>query len=741
MFAVTQVNKYFVLLNWNELTVTLMATNMMQLKYQIEDKVIAQLLGVQNFTSDEAAVLELVKNAYDARATEVEICFKPDSMVIRDNGCGMSREDILDCWMRVGRSQKDYSVRDKDRVRVLAGSKGIGRFALARLGEEVELLSKREGAVPVCWVTDWNLSKLSESEAFLQKEGTTITISKLREQWGSEKVKKLADFLSRTYNDTIMKINICYRELSTTLKEYFEKPVLGVNCLSVINLKYDSSSTTLTTIVNSDEFSEKAQIYCSSSDLNHFQSKENLSFQLDNRPGKNPIDLSLQKNLQEIGDFSAEFYFAVAPTKIEVEKFLYKHHRLETYYPPGVILYRNAFSISSMDGNKDWLGLGKRSRMSPAAATHPTGSWRVRENQLAGKVLIDKKENGYLQDLSNRQGLNENAHYNNFVRIIQFGISQFEQYRQSLIRQINQKNIQKQLTPKTYMQQVVAKPISVLNFSEQECELLASEIKVTLHENKQLVKDRKEIEGQYRYEVRVLNVLATMGLKAFSAAHELKNDRTNLIHNVRNIKRALIRYQCWDILTSEENTKISSRNVPKLLEENRTINKKITTFMNAVLGNIEKRRFFAKNLNVREVVEEMCVNWKEDYSSISFDIDIPENLRFELSEDVFSVIFDNLILNSIQQNEHRPELKIRIQIYPNSDRLVCKYSDNGDGLSMKYFSNPRKILEVHETTRNDGHGLGMWILNNTCLSTGGEVTDINGQNGFHIEFTLGSKLS
>ena len=445
--------------------------------------------------------------------------------------------------------------------------------------------------------------------------------------------------------------------------------------------------------------------------------------------------------MQEIGDFSAEFYFAVTPTKNEVEKFFYKHHRLATHYPPGIILYRNAFSISSMDGNKDWLGLGKRSRMSPAAATHPTGSWRVRENQLAGKVLIDKKENGCLQDLSNRQGLNENTHYNNFVRIIQFGISQFEQYRQSVIRQINQKNIRKKLTPKTYMQQVVARPISVLNFSEPECQQLASEIKIALNENKQLAKDRKEIEGQYRYEVRVLNVHTTKGLKAFSAAHELKNDRTNLIHNVRLIKQALIRYQCWDILSSEENTKVSSRNVPKLLEENRTINKKITTFMNAVLSNIEKKRFFTTNLNVREVVEEICSNWEQDYTSISFDVDIPENLCFELSEDIFSVIFDNLILNSIQQNDSSSELKMRIQIYTNSGILVCRYSDNGVGLPMKYFSDPRKILEVHETTRNDGHGLGMWILNNTCLSTGGEVTDINGQDGFYIEFTLGSNLS
>lgn len=95
---------------------------------------------------------------------------------------------------------------------------------------------------------------------------------------------------------------------------------------------------------------------------------------------------------------------------MEAEKFLYKHVTFSDGIPGGVILYRNAFSIASYEGKRDWLGFGKRSRKSPAAASHPTGSWRVRENQIAGKIEIDKKRNSVLQDLSNRQGLDENIY-------------------------------------------------------------------------------------------------------------------------------------------------------------------------------------------------------------------------------------------------------------------------------------------------------------------------------------------
>ena len=83
---------------------------MIELKYEIEDKVIAQLLGQQNFTNDESAVLELVKNAYDAGATKLEIQFEEDSIIIIDDGCGMDADDIRKSWMCVGKSGKGYSV-------------------------------------------------------------------------------------------------------------------------------------------------------------------------------------------------------------------------------------------------------------------------------------------------------------------------------------------------------------------------------------------------------------------------------------------------------------------------------------------------------------------------------------------------------------------------------------------------------------------------------------------------------
>ena len=83
---------------------------MEELKYIIEDKTIAELLGVQNFTNDESAILELVKNAYDAKSNSVILTFDGSKLTITDDGKGMNSDDIKKHWMHVGKSEKGYEI-------------------------------------------------------------------------------------------------------------------------------------------------------------------------------------------------------------------------------------------------------------------------------------------------------------------------------------------------------------------------------------------------------------------------------------------------------------------------------------------------------------------------------------------------------------------------------------------------------------------------------------------------------
>ena len=713
---------------------------MEQLQYIIEDKTIAYLLGANNFTNDESAILELVKNAYDAKALTVSLTFSKDSLVVQDDGIGMNASDIYDKWMHVGKSDKQYDiVDDKKQVRILAGSKGVGRFALARLGENIKLYSKKLGNAGIIWETDWNHSMLVQDEEICQL-GTKIVISELREKWGKKKVQDLVIFLSKTYNDTAMRIIVIHPEINCDVQKYFPEPQAGKNCLSAIKLFYDSNSKKLSTTVQSDEFLDDAIQYCPKLDIKKAYIENNLLDEI------KPSDYDLTEEelnlyLEKLGGFSAQFYFYIKPTTVDIEKFMYKHSGLPEALPGGVILYRNAFSISAYEGKKDWLGFGKRSRKSPAAASHPTGTWRVRENQIAGKVEIDKKRNAFLIDLSNRQGLEENIYFQLLIEIIHIGVSEFERYRQSIVRAINVKNVlEKEEISAPVSDKVVTNPKSISKLSEQEAKQLVDEIKTFRKESKEAKKDKENTEERYKYDVRILNVLATVGLKSSSIAHEMRNDRNSIASNTTHIIDALKDYGMWDELNSPEKTTRAYNNVPYLLKSNNEIGMKLVAFMNAMLSEVEKKQFEPVWQSISDILNRIKLSWESDYAWVTVNVNMEEDIVYHISEDVLQVIIDNLILNSIQQNENSNHLLIDIEVKQYGELLSFVYKDNGKGLAKKYINAPRKILEVHETTRRNGHGLGMWIVNNTAIMSGGSIEKISGNQGFSIEFTIGGTI-
>ena len=711
---------------------------MERLQYIIEERTIAELLGVNNFSTDESAILELVKNAYDAKATYVKLIFGDNILTIQDDGVGMDIEDIKSQWMHIGKSKKEYTtILDNDRVRILAGSKGIGRFALARLGEAATLISRKVGFSGVMWKTDWSTSVVSSVEDDLDDYGTKIIIEGLRARWNKRQIENLGDFLSKTYNDDDMTIIVEAFGISKEIIPYFTELVPGVNCLSKITLNYGSTKQSLRVEIDSDEFLDAANKYCKGIDIKYFTEDIDIFEELKTWDRWDLSDKELQERLLRLGDFSAQFSFTITPSKVDIEKFLYKHDILPRNTLKGVILYRNAFSISSYEGKKDWLGFGKRSRKSPAAASHPTGAWRVRENQISGKVEIDKQRNAVLQDMSNRQGLNEDIYYEIFVEIILLGIRSFERYRQNIIRKINVKNIIKEEKPSPISEKILANPSIATTLTKEEAELLASEIEESRKAHYEARRERNDVEARYKYDIRILNVLATIGLKASSIAHEMRNDRNSIASNVDDIIAALKRFKMWEKLNSPEYTAKSYYNIPYLLETNKQVSKKILAFMNTMLSEIERGQFLPNQQNIRDIILRLKHNWETDYAWVDIQMHIDENITFMISEDYLQVVFDNLILNSIQQNEKSSRLKIDIWVELTNRFLQFLYADSGRGLDKKYLNYQEKILEFHETTRKNGHGLGMWIVNNTIVMSGGKILKIDGNNGFKIEFTLG----
>jgi signal transduction histidine kinase len=339
----------------------------------------------------------------------------------------------------------------------------------------------------------------------------------------------------------------------------------------------------------------------------------------------------------------------------------------------------------------------------------------------------------------NRQGLVENDSYKIFIAIIIAGINCFERYRQNIIRCIVKSEPKEEKLSKV-IDIVIKNPERLTELSSEETKTFLYELEQMKKENRESKKHIDETEKRYQYDIRLLNTLATSGLKATSIAHEMRNDRNSIDENVEYVIKALKKYELWDVVNDEDNRKYMHRDIPALLQKNRRINRKIITFMDVMLSEAEKEQFLPENIDVYELFRSLKSIWEKDYSWVNIQLHIEEGLEYRSARDIFSVIFDNLILNSIQQNDAENILMIDIYAEKRGKYIHLIYADKGKGLPSKYKFDPMRILEVHETSRKKGHGIGMWIVNNTIINTGGEIRKIEGQDGFKIEFIIGDKV-
>src|SRR5688572_20824334 len=107
----------------------------------VVDAALLRELGERLIGQPAIALGELIKNAFDADASTCRIEFSEDEIVVSDNGSGISQDDFLNYWMRIGTTHKVDEATSKFLHRSLTGSKGIGRLAAQFLADEMILES------------------------------------------------------------------------------------------------------------------------------------------------------------------------------------------------------------------------------------------------------------------------------------------------------------------------------------------------------------------------------------------------------------------------------------------------------------------------------------------------------------------------------------------------------------------------------------------------------------------------
>lgn len=360
-----------------------------------------RLIGDELISDEPVALVELVKNSYDADATKVQVRFEgrktghPERIIVVDDGVGMDLHTVLTAWLEPGTTAK-RTRKTSIGGRPLQGAKGIGRFASARLAESLLLESKpKDDDHGVYLLLDWGLfdddSYLDDVDVEYEtrtiddsSHWTRLTLETLRQSWDEADYIELHARLSRLvspFNDVddfSIELDIPgYPQLSGIV----QPPEL------ILHPKYRLQGTL------DDQGSFTGQILVDDQLVRELE-KQKLG-DANAIPSCGPFEVEVRawdrdpKSLDPLGS-------ALSMGSHEIRRTLNMFC--------GVSIYRDGFRVYpyGQKGN-DWLGLDNRSRQNPAQ--------HLANNQIVGAIRITRTGNPHLEDRSTREGMILNSEH------------------------------------------------------------------------------------------------------------------------------------------------------------------------------------------------------------------------------------------------------------------------------------------------------------------------------------------
>jgi signal transduction histidine kinase len=392
---------------------------------------ILMLLGDQLIRDSGIAVFELVKNAYDADATHarVTLAHVRDPMIARviieDDGVGMSWDKVVNVWLEPGTDHRQDQKRGGFRTprfhRLPLGEKGVGRFAVHKIGKKIQLVTRQRNSLEVLVEIDWNRFA---TERYL--EDAEVKVSQRR-----------PEYFTGDATGTRIEISDLNEELSRGVVRQIFRAVTSISspfqgpqefCATV---ELVPSDTTTTGLLNIDSVLEcapyRASCVIESGQLTYsyeFQPPDSSDRVIGRRvnsdamplPGSTPKSLFFEES--DFGRVSMDFRiydldshvlsFSVSDKK-GFRDILKRHG--------GVRVYRDGVRVYDYgEPGNDWLDLGG------SRVNDPGG--KVSVNQIIAAVHLDGQCSHALIEKTNREGFIENAAFFRFQEMVRFALQQ-----------------------------------------------------------------------------------------------------------------------------------------------------------------------------------------------------------------------------------------------------------------------------------------------------------------------------
>jgi signal transduction histidine kinase len=655
---------------------------------------ILRRLGEELNQKPDQGILELVKNSYDADAVNciVELMGtqeKGGTVCVTDDGDGMTRANITDGWLVLGRSSK--SAQNLTRLqRRPAGNKGLGRLAALRMGRIASLITRPrsepdyEYNLEIDWklfdevnvVDEVSLDVLQSPRSSGHGQGTVITIKSLALPWKRADVKNLARgliLLADPFGDNTLGFQPILRA-----PEFKELERL-------VQQRYLSDAE-FHMVAN---VSENGEATASVSDWKG----NNLytATMADLRPKSPQQPYCCPKATFDLWIFilDQKTFSARSNALRDVREWLKEFG--------GVHLYIHGLRVSPYgDAGNDWLDMNLRRVRNPEV--------RPGTNTSIGRIALADPE-GLLLPKTDRSGIVEGEA---FQELREFANDALEWLSRRRLDERDQRlAAERKETPQRVekAQEDVIAAISVLDIPDNARTHLRSTFNKYVQESQR--------EGQaLRREAQLSRTLSTAGITQAVFAHEAK-------HPVEIIQRSgrLIQDRAQkSVPTTYEN--LLKEPIARIIRQADALR----TFGNVTLSLVDHEKRRTSRVSIHNVIG----NVKTMFTPLLIDRKVDFTLEFvegdyfvRGSEAALEAVVTNLLVNSLKAFESwEGERHIAIQTDISGSELTIRLLDNGPGIEG---ISTNDIWLPGETTYDNGTGLGLSIVRDTVRDLGGRV--------------------
>jgi len=723
----------------------------------------ARLIGRENIASSKGAIIELVKNSYDADSPLSLIYFnqKKDCLYIIDTGEGMTGEVIENHWMTIGTNNKENDIFTKT-GRVKAGAKGIGRFALDKLGDRCEMTTKfnsekykdLDDNVAYIWKVNWKdfdnieFKIIGDIEADLEykkelnlkqyildeiddirvqdvinkfhfKHGTVLKISELRDNWEDFYISQIFDDLEVLVPPKEQSGFELFLFSHNELDKYGE--ILGSVCDDYdykVEAKADSEQNIQITVHRNEYDVETIPLsFFDRENMKKYNYKRETFEQgvWNTQRTFSQIlagfkDVDKDNIFEKIGEFTFTFYYMKrAYSTPDLEKFYYnKFNAQDRQYWlnkfGGIKLFRDDFRVRPYgevkDSAFDWLGLGGRKSKNPAPTSHPSGKWKTEPDNISGAIHISRVDNIDFKDKSSREGLQENKTFQIFKQLLLGILEIFEKDRAYISREmfLYYEEINKNSLNEKEIEKITKKILDTNNKTEKTKDEQEKLVLAKTIQNKQ-----EKIE-QLEDEQKILRGMATSGIVTASFTHELGNLGDVLSSRIDELKELIEEKAPLEIYKDTPDF----LNPYILLEDMKTQDTKLQNWLKFSLESAKKDKRKRKKIILERYLESFKQTWQNIFFNrmISFNYEVDEtHLDIRALEIDLDSIFNNLLVNSIDsfmRQKTNSDRKISINIKSTNKDIMIDYADNGEGLSKDIVEH-REIFKALYTTKRNEH--------------------------------------